>query len=68
MLLNSPSYARLLEYSRSDIEDILFDMAVRDEKRIGAVGSLFQRFEWTTSILNITNIQMADGDQLGLDL
>ena len=29
-----PSYARILEYSRKDIRDIVFDMTVRDENEL----------------------------------
>ena len=62
-----PSYARLLEYSRSDIEDILFDMTVRDENEL-VQWEVFSAVRVDDLYPEHTNIQMADGDQLGLDL
>ena len=58
-----PSYARILEYARSDIRDILFDLTVRDEDEL-VQWEVFSAVRVDDLYPDHTGIKLEDGDGL----
>ena len=58
-----PSYARILEYARSDIRDILFDLTVRDEDEL-VQWEVFSAVRVDDLYPDQTGIKLEDGDGL----
>ena len=58
-----PSYARILEYARSDIRDILFDLTVRDKDEL-VQWEVFSAVRVDDLYPDHTGIKLEDGDGL----
>ena len=61
-----PSYARILEYNRNDIKDILFDMTIRDKDEI-IQWEVFSGVRVDSLYPKHMRVRMEDGDHLHRD-
>lgn len=62
-----PSYARILEYARSDIDDILFDFTIRDAAEL-VQWEIFSAVRVDDLYSDHTGIRLAAGDGLAGDV
>ena len=62
-----PSYARILEYARGDIDDILFDFTIRDAAEL-VQWEIFSAVRVDDLYPDHTGIRLAAGDGLAGDV